>query len=63
MTVEYFEEGDKDALPFIDTQEIIEHLESLGFQVIDKSEHGDVLTQLWIAQGEIKGYKAMLGKE
>jgi len=39
MTDITFEQGDKDALAFIDTEEIIKHLEDLGYQVIDKSEH------------------------
>lgn len=61
MTELTFEQGDKDALEFIDTEEIINHLEDLGFQVIDKSEHGDVLEQLQVAQGQIKAYKAFRG--
>ena len=39
MTDITFEQGDKDALAFIDTVDIIKHLEDLGYQVIDKSEH------------------------
>ena len=34
-----FEQGDERALAFIDTEDIIKHLEDLGYQVIDKSEH------------------------
>jgi len=41
-----FEQGDKDALAFIDTQDTIKHLEEQGYQVIDKSEHGDVLKRI-----------------
>ena len=57
-----FEQGDKDALAFIDTEEIIKHLEGLGYQVIEKSVHGDVLEQLQVAQGQIKAYKAFRGE-
>jgi len=38
MTDITFEQGDKDALAFIDTQDIIKHLEDLGYKVIDESE-------------------------
>lgn len=43
MTNLTFEQGDKDALAFIDTEDIIKHLEGLGYQVIDKSERGVVI--------------------
>ena len=57
MTDITFEQGDKDALAFIDTEDIIKHLEDLGYQVIDKSEHGDVLEQLKLARDEISNYE------
>lgn len=57
MTDITFEQGDKDALAFIDTEYIIKHLEDLGYQVIDKSEHGDVLEQLKLARDEISNYE------
>lgn len=41
-----FEMGDSDALAFIDTQDIVKYLDGLGYQVIDKSEHGDVLERI-----------------
>lgn len=35
-----FEQGDSDALPFIDNKTIIEHLEQQeGYKVVDLSEH------------------------
>ena len=57
MTDITFEQGDKDALAFIETEYIIKHLEDLGYQVIDKSEHGDVLEQLKLARDEISNYE------
>ncbi|MAE22043.1 MAG: hypothetical protein CMK92_06385 [Pseudomonas sp.] len=57
MTETTFEQGDKDALAFIDTEDIIKHLEDLGYQVVDKSEHGDVLQQLKLARDEISNYE------
>lgn len=39
MTDITFEPNDERALAFIDTEDIIKHLENLGYQVIDKSEH------------------------
>ena len=53
MTDITFEQGDERALAFIDTQDIIKHLEDLGYQVIDKSEHGDV------AQGAIRAIQEL----
>jgi len=57
MTETTFEQGDKDALAFIETEYIIKHLEDLGYQVIDKSKHGDVLEQLKLARDEISNYE------
>lgn len=57
MTDITFEQGDSDALPFIDNETIIKHLEQQGYQVIDKSEHGDVLEQLKLARDEISNYE------
>lgn len=59
MTELTFDQGDERALAFIDTEEIIKHLEDLGYQVIDKSEHGDVLEQLRAAQRSAESYKAV----
>jgi hypothetical protein len=39
------------------TDEIIAYLEKGGYQVIDKSEHGDVLEQLKLARDEISNYE------
>lgn len=40
MTDITFEQGDSDALPFIDNKTIIEHLEQQeGYKVVDLSEH------------------------
>jgi len=46
MTDITFEQGDERALAFIDNKTIIKHLEEQGYQVIDKSEHGDVLERI-----------------
>ena len=43
MTDITFEPNDERALAFIDTEDIIKHLENLGYQVIDKSKHGCVI--------------------
>lgn len=54
MTDITFEPNDERALAFIDTEDIIKHLEDLGYQVIDKSEHGDVLKGVIKATQELK---------
>lgn len=46
MTDITFEQSDERALAFIDNETIIKHLEDQGYQVIDKSEHGDVLEEI-----------------
>jgi len=55
MTDITFDQGDERALAFIDTEDIIKHLEEQGYQVIDKSEHGDVLEQIQKIKAEFSG--------
>lgn len=54
MTDIKFEQGDQDALPFIDNETIIKHLEQQGYQVIDKSEHGDVIEKIKSLEKELE---------
>lgn len=54
MTDITFEQGDERALAFIDTQDIIKYMEDLGYQVIDKSEHGDVIEKIKCLEKELE---------